>query len=122
MGSRPNSPILPTKNPSPRRPSSGGVGFPKRHVRVAFLVLVFLSAFALFHWCEKKPEPQVVNDLPKPRLYETFHKHEANLPQHNLDLPYPEGRDAKFFWASNHVTGVFDPLPLPFIVAKLMHP
>jgi len=97
---RAGSPLLPTKNISPRR-SSGGVGFPKRHVRIGFLVLVSLCAFALFHGCEKtEPEADSLRD---PRLYDKFHEYEANLPQHNLDLPYPEGRDAKFFWASNHV-------------------
>jgi|SRR5882762_9960533 hypothetical protein len=103
-GRKTGSPILPTKNISPRR-SSGGVGFPKRHVRIGFLVLVFLCIFASFH--RRAKTEVVINDLPNPPLYEKYHKYEANLPQHNLDLPYPEGRDAKFFWASNHVTGAF---------------
>ncbi|KAG1738934.1 uncharacterized protein EDB91DRAFT_1288158 [Suillus paluster] len=37
------------------------------------------------------------------RLYEEYHEYERRLPQHNLSLPFPEGRDAKFFWAANHV-------------------
>jgi hypothetical protein len=37
-------------------------------------------------------------------LYEAYHDYERHLPQHNLSLPFPEGRDAKFFWAANHVT------------------
>ena len=104
MGGRPGSPILPTKNISPRR-SPGGVGFPKRYVRVCFLVVFCLFAFAFFHWFDKAEV--VVNSLRNPPLYERYHEYEANLPQHNLDLPYPEGRDAKFFWASNHVTRTF---------------
>ncbi|KAG1817145.1 uncharacterized protein BJ212DRAFT_1351237 [Suillus subaureus] len=39
-----------------------------------------------------------------PPLYEEYHDYERHLPQHNLSLPFPEGRDAKFFWAANHVT------------------
>lgn len=39
-----------------------------------------------------------------PPLYEVYHDYERHLPQHNLSLPFPEGRDAKFFWAANHVT------------------
>jgi hypothetical protein len=41
-----------------------------------------------------------------PPLYEEYHDYERHLPQHNLSLPFPEGRDAKFFWAANHVTGM----------------
>jgi hypothetical protein len=39
-------------------------------------------------------------------LYEAYHDYERHLPQHNLSLPFPEGRDAKFFWAANHVTSM----------------
>ncbi|KAG0696006.1 hypothetical protein DFH29DRAFT_243008 [Suillus ampliporus] len=38
-----------------------------------------------------------------PPLYEEYHDYERHLPQHNLSLPFPEGRDTKFFWAANHV-------------------
>lgn len=38
-----------------------------------------------------------------PPLYEQYHDYERHLPQHNLSLPFPEGRDAKFLWAANHV-------------------
>lgn len=96
-----DSSILPTKNLSPRR-SPGGVGFPKRYVRIAFLAIAFLSVFAFFHGFDKTEK--VINSFRNPPLYEQYHEYEEQLPQHNLELPYPEGRDAKFFWASNHVT------------------
>jgi hypothetical protein len=102
--SRPDSSILPTKNLSPRR-STGGVGFPKRYARIGFLAVVSLCAFAFFYGFEKTET--VINAFRNPPLYEEYHKYEAQLPQHNLDLPYPEGRDAKFFWASNHVTRAY---------------
>ncbi|OJA20557.1 hypothetical protein AZE42_09786 [Rhizopogon vesiculosus] len=38
-----------------------------------------------------------------PPLYEKYHDYERHLPQHDLSLPFPEGRDAKFFWTPNHV-------------------
>lgn len=41
-----------------------------------------------------------------PPLYEAYHDYERHLPQHNLSLPYPEGRDAKFFWVAGHVKGM----------------
>jgi hypothetical protein len=78
------------------------VGFPKRYARIGFLVVVSLSAFAFFYGFEKTET--VIDIFRNPPLYERYHESEANLPQHNLDLPFPEGRDAKFFWASNHVT------------------
>jgi len=39
---------------------------------------------------------------PPPHYYE-FYEYERNLPQHNPDLPAPEGMHAKFFWVKNHV-------------------
>jgi hypothetical protein len=99
--SRPGSPILPTKNQSPLC-STGSVGFPKRYTRMGVLAIIALSAFLFFYGFEKTEE--IINNMRHPPLYERYHEYEDNLPQHNPDLPYPEGRDAKFFWASNHVT------------------
>ena len=96
---RHSPPILPSKHLVLRSPS-GSVCFPKRYARVAFLVVVCLSAVAFFYRVRER-KPQTKN----PPLYERYHEYEANLPQHNLDLPYPEGRDAKFLWVSNHITG-----------------
>jgi hypothetical protein len=99
--SRPGSPILPTKNQSPIC-STGSVGFPKRYTRMGVLALIAFSAFLFFYGFEKTET--IINNMRHPPLYERYHEYEDNLPQHNPDLPYPEGRDAKFFWASNHVT------------------
>ncbi|KAG1878746.1 hypothetical protein C8R48DRAFT_688255 [Suillus tomentosus] len=49
-------------------------------------------------------EQSLAADHSLPPLYEEYHDYERHLPQHNLSLPFPEGRDAKFFWAANHVT------------------
>ncbi|KAG2346858.1 hypothetical protein BDR05DRAFT_877897 [Suillus weaverae] len=49
-------------------------------------------------------EQSLVEKHSLPPLYEEYHDYERHLPQHNLSLPFPEGRDAKFFWAANHVT------------------
>ena len=68
-------------------------------------MVVSLSAFAFFYGFEKTET--VIDIFRNPPLYEKYHESEANLPQHNLDLPFPEGRDAKFFWASNHVTSAY---------------
>lgn len=46
-----------------------------------------------------------INDPPP--LYEQWYEFERHLPQQNESLPYPEGADARFFYASNHVWGTF---------------
>ena len=106
--SRPGPSILPTKNLSPHC-STGGVGFPKRYARIGVLAVVSLSAFAFFYGFERTEV--IIDSFRNPPLYEKYHEYEDNLPQHNPDLPYPEGRDAKFFWASNHVTRAYSRLP-----------
>ncbi|KAL0567366.1 hypothetical protein V5O48_014625 [Marasmius crinis-equi] len=40
-----------------------------------------------------------------PPLYERFHEYERNLPQHDLSLPAPEGKHARFLNIASHVTG-----------------
>ncbi|KAG2147827.1 uncharacterized protein EDB93DRAFT_1145545 [Suillus bovinus] len=69
--------------------------------------LILLSLFLFFSrtklslpsWPQDQSEHHSL-----PPLYEEYHDYERRLPQHNLSLPFPEGRDAKFFWAANHVT------------------
>ncbi|KAL5494872.1 hypothetical protein ACEPAI_334 [Sanghuangporus weigelae] len=41
-----------------------------------------------------------------PPLYEQWYEFERHLPQQNESLPYPEGADAQFLYASNHVWGL----------------
>ncbi|KAH7885742.1 hypothetical protein F5I97DRAFT_1145854 [Phlebopus sp. FC_14] len=102
-----DGPVLPLKvsdtRPSPRQFLS------KRCFRA--LGLLFLTSWALLWWYHHQED-----ELPLhweewdaeyhslPPLYEDYHEFERHLPQHNLSLPFPEGRDAKFFWAANHVT------------------
>lgn len=82
---------------------------PKRCCRL--LVILFLSSWALVwfysrHTGEDLPaSEEIPSDHALPPLYEAYHDYERHLPQHNLSLPFPEGRDAKFFWAPNHVIG-----------------
>jgi hypothetical protein len=98
-------PILPTKNLP--LGSSVVLGFTKRYARIGLIAMVSLSAFTFFKGFEKTRE--IFNSfshppLKNPPLYEKYHEYEDKLPQHNLNLPYPEGRDAKFFWVGNHIT------------------
>ncbi|KAG1845693.1 hypothetical protein DFJ58DRAFT_800499 [Suillus subalutaceus] len=41
---------------------------------------------------------------PSQLLEQSFAEQHSLPAVHNLSLPFPEGRDAKFFWAANHVT------------------
>ncbi|KAJ7776783.1 hypothetical protein DFH07DRAFT_865639 [Mycena maculata] len=44
--------------------------------------------------------------MPGPPTWEVLHKWEANLPQHDLDLPFPEGRTGRYVKFSNQNKGL----------------
>ena len=103
------NPVLPLKHSDSRPPPRQY--YTKRCCRV-ILLLVTLWVFVLLS--PRQPPTQDWTQLREaednsrtrlPPLYESYHDYERHLPQHNLSLPYPEGRDAKFFWAANHVHG-----------------
>ncbi|KIK92982.1 hypothetical protein PAXRUDRAFT_34289 [Paxillus rubicundulus Ve08.2h10] len=76
--------------------------------RFRLLAVLFVSCWALFWFYNQQnilsPTQDNLTDHSLPPLYEAYHDFERHLPQHNLSLPFPEGRDAKFFWPANHVT------------------
>ena len=96
---RSNSPTLPTKS----FPSTSSVFVPRRYARLVLLGLLSLCALVFLYYRQARD----ASGFLIPPRYEKYHEYEENLPQHNLDLPYPEGRDAKYFWASNHVTRAY---------------
>lgn len=103
--------ILPTKRPgSPKFDSwynsKGSSCLPRRYGRLLVAGAVFLSILGLLY--SYNQESTSFFDLydGTPPSYSKYHEHERNLPQHNLSLPAPEGRHAKFFWARNHVHGM----------------
>lgn len=112
------SPILPSNkgSPSPPRRSSVLVGFPRRYARLGTLAILSLCAISFFFGFERTEK--IIRAWRKPPRYTRYHAYERNLPQHDLNLPYPEGRDAKFFWASNHVTSAYT---LLFLVTCLLN-
>lgn len=87
---------------------------PKRACRLLVFLFLSSSAFVWFysrHIGEDLPAfGDITVDYSLPPLYEAYHDYERHLPQHNLSLPFPEGRDAKFFWVPNHVTSERVPL------------
>ncbi|EMD32587.1 hypothetical protein CERSUDRAFT_161539 [Gelatoporia subvermispora B] len=82
----------------------------RRYARLALVALLSLLSFAFFHSLDPIPQP-VAHTLntthedvhPFPPLYEAWHARELALPQHNVDLPFPEGREGRYLWMSNHV-------------------
>ncbi|KAF8554311.1 hypothetical protein OG21DRAFT_1440550 [Imleria badia] len=92
---------------SDTRPASTS-RLPKRCARLLIILFLSCSALVLLYsrrtgedWPASEENPA---DHSLPPLYEAYHDYERHLPQHDLSLPFPEGRDAKFFWAPNHVT------------------
>ncbi|KAI6014964.1 hypothetical protein EDC04DRAFT_2952265 [Pisolithus marmoratus] len=85
--------------------------FTKRSARV--LLILVLASCALvssiqhaathLSTCTGGQQKSIARKNRLPPLYESYHDYERHLPQHNLSLPQPRGRDAKFFWAANHV-------------------
>jgi hypothetical protein len=93
-----------------------------RRIRPHFLGLLFLATIAfLFHHHHSSTSTSTAGDpdnllsflrgLPKPeegsdppRFYE-WHDREKILPQHDLNLPYPQGREGRYIRFSNQLSG-----------------
>lgn len=45
-------------------------------------------------------------DLDQPPSYKRLKKWESDLPQHNLDLPFPEGRTGRYVLFKNQIQGL----------------
>jgi len=120
-----SSPVLPTSGQSILANgdlrSAKGIFFPKRYTRLLFGCLLVLASVAVFL---RNSPPEYTNSLPRevneaeeredvdeipdlPPTYQEYIDYERNFPQHDLSLPSPEGRHAKFLWVRNHVTGMF---------------
>ncbi|KAI0646357.1 hypothetical protein C8Q79DRAFT_1050023 [Trametes meyenii] len=70
----------------------------RRRLRALLVVLGLLAcagAAALAYY---------VFTIPLPPLYSRFHEAELALPQHNVSLPFPEGREGKYLWIANHAS------------------
>ncbi|KAI0245903.1 hypothetical protein BJV78DRAFT_1136456 [Lactifluus subvellereus] len=92
--------------------------FIPRRFRSPFFALVVLGAIALlfrldYSYNSSQDDLLVfLKDLPKPeggrrppRFYE-WHDREKQLPQHDPDLPYPQGREGRYIRFSNQVWGM----------------
>ena len=86
-----------------------------------FLVfIIVVAAFSGFHNIDISTSATVPDDLipflqglppseggsRPPRFYE-WHEREKRLPQHDLELPYPQGREGRYIRFSNQLFGMF---------------
>lgn len=82
----------------------------KRYARILVVglvsILVLLFMFKVDGPVNESEEfvllPQAVEVPGKPPLYRQYHEYEEQLPQHNPNLPFPDGKNAKFLWIANH--------------------
>ena len=83
---------------------------------LAIVALIFLASVhqrhgPVFPSFAPRPQPsetpnQETNldlDLDQPPTYERLKKWEMDLPQHDLDLPYPEGRNGRYVLFKNQI-------------------
>ena len=103
--------ILPPYDLDSRKTSLRDARLPRRVSRFLVLIMISLSFLGLYSLLEFEEGRWMPINLPwKPRLpplYSGYRLRELALPQHNLDLPYPEGRNGKYIWISEHVHGVY---------------
>ncbi|KZT27662.1 hypothetical protein NEOLEDRAFT_1130722 [Neolentinus lepideus HHB14362 ss-1] len=113
--------VLPLKAPAPSRAGSPDSmsslsAYPRRYKRLFTAAVLVLSIGGLFYTFGSTPTGHaamqietLVEDFvsgesnPNPPLYEKWHEAELAMPQHDPDLPYPEGKEGRYFWAPNHV-------------------
>lgn len=102
--------ILPMKSsPSPEkwRWQPQHAFFTKRYTRAMVAGLATVSFLLLFYKFESLGTEQMdlipgVQESDLPPLYEQYNEYERLLPQHDMSLPSPEGKHAKFLFFANH--------------------
>jgi len=113
--------ILPPYDLDARKTSLRDVRVPRRVSRLLVSIMVSMTFLGLYSLLEFESGGWVPTNLPwqkrLPPLYSEYRLRELALPQHNLDLQYPEGRNGKYLWLSEHVHGmclVAPVFPVPF--------
>src|SRR5579859_7450149 len=124
---RPVLPILSPRSPSLTHSSSSwskqsrhiirrSFSFERRCTRILFVCVFSLVVAALLirsHRASINHEEKQAEENPLlPPTYHQYMENERRFPQHNISLPSPEGKHAKFFWPANHVISM--PIIPPF--------
>jgi len=115
--------ILPPYDLDMRKTSLRDARLPRRVSRLLVLIMVSLTVLGLYSLLEFEDGRWTPTHLPwqkrLPPLYSGYRLRELALPQHNPDLPYPEGKNGKYFWISEHVRGMFHHTPIPCPLCNL---
>lgn len=91
--------VLPTSSaPTSDKSSRAGSLITRRWARILGIGLVSLVFFGFFLEFQK-------HQTKYPPLYEEYIEYERHFPQHDPDLPFPEGKHAKFIYFGNHAHG-----------------
>ena len=104
--------MLPTSNSESRRGHAPRGGNPlarfctKRITRLAVLTSLCLLTVHFF-WGVDSVVAWWQANVPnrKPPLYTDYYLQELKHPQHNPELPFPEGEHGLYIWYANHVHG-----------------
>ncbi|KAI0082141.1 hypothetical protein K474DRAFT_1634064 [Panus rudis PR-1116 ss-1] len=109
---RVHDPVLPSPSTSSEQGSRSTISAwtTRRNAKriTILLAIFFLFCTALLRlWPPQLPTPIAsLVDESLPPLYEQYHQEELGLPQHNPDLPFPEGREGRYVFIANHVYGL----------------
>jgi hypothetical protein len=100
----------------PRCIARSTFGLHRLHLIIAFIISFTLLLFVInrdpvqTHQHFRAQPPDIYEEqkatprpLPPPPKYEELREWEDNLPQHNFDLPYPEGRTGRYVKFSNQI-------------------
>jgi hypothetical protein len=77
-----------------------------RQQRWLVLSIVFLALYTLFGHTRQNLQcflPSIAGHADEPPTWKRLRQWEDDLPQHNLDLPFPEGRDGRYILFKNQI-------------------
>ena len=103
---------LPLPSPADAHPhrSLGSAWCSRRFTKRSLVVLAVLLVCTYLRFWSVDTTPSdlrgLVADDALPPLYGEWHKEELELPQHDPELPPPEGREGKYINIANHIYGL----------------
>lgn len=73
-----------------------------------FLVVCIFNSGVILHWSTKPlssylPVPQAQCDPDPPSNWDKLYKWEDELPQHDVNLPFPEGKEGRYVYFHNQI-------------------
>ncbi|KAA1478230.1 hypothetical protein DENSPDRAFT_809563 [Dentipellis sp. KUC8613] len=101
----------------PRSRTPTPTTLPRRHLRVLSFLFVCISFLGLFLFIYRQETPQAPHiavplplatpsESPLPPMFGEWYERERQFPQHNPDLPYPQGREGRYLYMANHLWGL----------------